>query len=70
MATKNVTIAQVAEAVDRPRSVVDNWSLNRLKSAPPFPEVAERHGRLKFYRWAEVKTWLKAAGQTVVNPIK
>ena len=70
MATKNVTLAQVAEAVARPRSVVDNWSLNRLRSAPPFPEVVERHGRLKFYKWAEVKAWLKEANQKVVNPIK
>lgn len=66
---RNVTLAEVAHVVDRPRSTVDNWSLNRLRTAPPFPEAAVVHGSVKFYAWADIKVWLREAGQPIVNKL-
>lgn len=57
-----LTLTQVAEVAEVPRSTVKNWAFDRLRHAPPFPAPAQTFGNVHTYRWKDIAAWLKAAG--------
>lgn len=66
--TRQVTIAKLAEIIGEPRSKVDNWALNRLAGATPWPDPADTYGRTNVYAWADVYAWLVENGRADLVP--
>ena len=56
-----VTVSEIARRLNTPRTTVDNWTMDRLRYAPPFPEPVDNGSRDRFYHWADVRAWVRAA---------